>query len=287
VFVEENVRSIAGNELISKLDDELYALNSRLGEGTFPKQAKAYLDDWSASDVGWLRKYYPPDSDEAHYDATPAVEKAYAWVTGLREREFVGTESRLNTVFDLLRQIVFGTETDPEARLVELRRRRLEIDTEIAAVEAGDLPILEPAAQRDRYQQFASTAWSLLADFREVERVCGVRGGLAGVVGGVPAVFEMVEESLFEFGGDVAVGFGDAVVQVVAQAAGLGDFGVPSEISQVLWLCRSPWKVNPGRTGTVRTGGSARSWLPSTAGRRIRRMNVERHSQVPLGVVNT
>jgi len=169
VFIEDNVRSIAATELVSRLDDELYALNRRLGDGTFPKQAKAYLDDWSASGVGWLRKYYPPNSDEAHYDATPAVEKAYAWATGLREREFVGTESRLNTVFDLLRQIAFGTETDPEARLVELRRRRLEIDIEIAAVEAGDMPILEPAAQRDRYQQFASTAWSLLADFREVE----------------------------------------------------------------------------------------------------------------------
>jgi hypothetical protein len=169
VFVEENVRTIAEIELAGRLDDELYALNSRLGDGTFPKQAKAYLDDWSAPDVGWLRKYYPPDSDEAHYDATPAVEKAYAWVTGLREREFVGTESRLNTVFDLLRQIAFGTETDPQARLVELYRRRSAIDAEIAAVEAGKFSILEPAAQRDRYQQFAATAWSLLSDFREVE----------------------------------------------------------------------------------------------------------------------
>jgi hypothetical protein len=169
VFIEDNVRTIAETELTSRLDDELYDLNNRLGEGAFPKSAKAYLDDWSAPDVGWLRKYYPPDTDEAHYDATPAVEKAYAWVAGLRQREFVGTESRLNTVFDLLRQIVFGTETDPEARLVELRRRRMAIDAQIAAVEAGRFTILEPAAQRDRYQQFVATAWSLLADLREVE----------------------------------------------------------------------------------------------------------------------
>lgn len=169
VFIEDNVRTIAEAELTSRLDDELYTLNNQLGDGTFPKAAKAYLDDWSAPDVGWLRKYYPPDSDEPHYDATPAVEKAYAWVTGLREREFVGTESRLNTVFDLLRQIAFGTETDPEVRLVELHRRRSAIDAEIAAVQAGKFAILEPAAQRDRYQQFAATAWSLLADFREVE----------------------------------------------------------------------------------------------------------------------
>ena len=31
-------------------------------------------------------------------------------VTALRDRWFIGTESRLNTVFDPLRQLVFGTE---------------------------------------------------------------------------------------------------------------------------------------------------------------------------------
>ena len=34
--VEDNVRSISAAELISRLDDELYALNERFGEGTFP-----------------------------------------------------------------------------------------------------------------------------------------------------------------------------------------------------------------------------------------------------------
>ncbi|MCA1674304.1 MAG: DUF3375 domain-containing protein, partial [Actinobacteria bacterium] len=48
IFVGENARSVASAELISQLDDELYALNQRLGAGTFPKSAKAYLDDWSA-----------------------------------------------------------------------------------------------------------------------------------------------------------------------------------------------------------------------------------------------
>jgi hypothetical protein len=71
VFVTENARSIDATELASELDDELYALNERLGERTFPKQAKAYLDDWAAPDTGWLRKYYPEGSDEPHYDVPP------------------------------------------------------------------------------------------------------------------------------------------------------------------------------------------------------------------------
>lgn len=169
VFVEDNVRSISSADLVSRLDDELYVLNERMGENAFPKSAKAYLDDWSAAERGWLRKYYPPGSDEVHFDATPAVEKALAWVESLRARSFVGTESRLSTVFELLRQIVFGTETDPDVRLTELRRRRDEIDAEIARVERGAIAVLEVSAQRDRYQQLTATARELLADFREVE----------------------------------------------------------------------------------------------------------------------
>jgi flagellar motility protein MotE (MotC chaperone) len=169
VFVEDNIRSISAADLTSRLDDELYAINERLGESAFPKSAKAYLDDWAAPQAGWLRKYYPAGSDEPHFDATPAVEKALTWVKALRPRTFVGTESRLNTIFVLLRQMVFGAETDVQVRLAELNRRQLELDAEIARVQAGEIEVLDGSAQRDRYQQFAATARELLSDFREVE----------------------------------------------------------------------------------------------------------------------
>src|SRR6516165_7709478 len=168
VFVADNVRSIAATELASRLDDELYALNER-SPRSFPRPARAYLDDWASPESGWLRKYYIEGTDEPWFDATPAAEKALQWVRALGEREFVGTESRLNTIFDLLRQIVFGTETDPQARIAELRRQKQQIDDEIARVQAGDLIVLDSTGVRDRYQQFAATARELLADFRQVE----------------------------------------------------------------------------------------------------------------------
>jgi len=172
VFVTENVRSIPAAELASRLDDELYALNERAGPDEpkrFPKPARAYLDDWAAPEAGWLRKYYPEGTDEPHVDATPAVEKALQWVGSLAEREFVGTESRLNTIIDLLRQIVFGTETDPEQRIAELQRQRQDIDDQIDRIRDGQLDLLDASAVRERYQQFSATARELLADFREVE----------------------------------------------------------------------------------------------------------------------
>lgn len=169
VFAERNAANIPASALAAELDDELYALNQRLGEGAFPKEAARYLDDWASPVHGWLRKYYAAGSDEAHYDLSPAVEKALLWVNELRPRDFVGTESRLNTIFELLRQMVFGAEEDPERRLAQLHQRKDELDLEIRKAQAGDFTLLDAVSQRDRYQQFARTARELLSDFREVE----------------------------------------------------------------------------------------------------------------------
>ena len=172
-FVEGNRGACPASELAAALDDQLHALNTEIptesGEERFPKEPRAYLEDWAATDAGYLRRFYPPGDDEVHYEVTPAFEKAYAWVVSLQARSFVGTESRLHTVVELLRQIVHGTEVEPEVRLAELRRRRDEIDAEIAAVESGVVPVLDATGVRDRYQQLSTTARELLSDFREVE----------------------------------------------------------------------------------------------------------------------
>lgn len=172
-FVEANRGACPASEVAGALDDCLYALNATLptrnGEPRYPKAPRAYLEDWAATDAGYLRRFYPAGDDEVHYEVTPAFEKAYGWVVSLASRSFVGTESRLHTVVELLRQIVHGTEPDPQARLAELTRRREAIDAEIETVRAGHLPMLDAAGVRDRYQQFAATARELLADFRQVE----------------------------------------------------------------------------------------------------------------------
>lgn len=169
-FVEPNLRTIARPELVAKLEDYLFHLRERLGEGSFPRPASEYLDEWAADDRGWLRKYYPQGSDEPHFDLTSATEKALAWLAGLRQRQFVGTESRLLTVFQLLRQIVQGTEVDPKARIAELERRQSEIAAELARVRAGHVDLMDAAQVRDRFAQMTDTAYALLADFRELEQ---------------------------------------------------------------------------------------------------------------------
>ena len=81
------------------LEDELFHLRDRLGDESFPKTARAYLNDWAAPEKGWLRKFYRQGSDEVQFDLTPSTEKALGWLEGLSQRSFVGTESRLLSLF--------------------------------------------------------------------------------------------------------------------------------------------------------------------------------------------
>lgn len=168
-FVLPNVRTIPAADLTEALEDELYSLRASIGEERFPKSALEYLNDWAASDKGWLRKFYKSGTDEAQFDITPSTAKAIAWLGTLADQAFIGTESRLLTLFDLLRQMSEGSETDPLKRLEDLRARRQAIDEEIARVAGGDIEVLEESALRDRFQQFTQMARELLTDFRQVE----------------------------------------------------------------------------------------------------------------------
>ncbi|HEY7395876.1 MAG TPA: DUF3375 domain-containing protein [Gemmatimonadaceae bacterium] len=169
-FVDPNQRTIARDELIAKVEDELFRLREQLGDDAFPRSAAQYLDDWAADEKGWLRKYYPPGSDDPHYDITPATEKAIEWIRSLEDRHFVGTESRVLTVFELLRQLTQETQLDPNVRIAELEKRRAAIDAEILRVREGELLLLDPTQVKERFLQMAAMARGILSDFRELDQ---------------------------------------------------------------------------------------------------------------------
>jgi len=169
VFIVPNVRVMAQADLAESLEDELFALRESLGSDAFPKSALEYLNDWASTEKGWLRKFYVQGSDEPNFDLSPPTEKAITWLATLTQRSFVGTESRLLTLFELLKQMSEGSESDPQTRVTELHKRRDEIDREIEQILSGDIPLLDNTALKDRFQQFTQLARELLSDFREVE----------------------------------------------------------------------------------------------------------------------
>ena len=164
----------SASEVAAALDDQLYALNAALptesGEGRFPKDPRAYLEDWSVSDAGYLRRFYPPGDDEVHYEVTP----------GLREGVRVGVVARGPIVrghrieaahrgraaaADRARHR--GRSRCPSGRAAPPTRRAGRGDRGGGGRPASRCSIA--TGVRDRYQQFSATARELLSDFREVE----------------------------------------------------------------------------------------------------------------------
>ncbi|MHB1237315.1 MAG: DUF3375 domain-containing protein [Gallionella sp.] len=171
VFIRPNRRAIRQRELVSALDDFLYDLRLSYGEELYPRPSKEYLDTWAHADNAFLRKYYPPQEDEAEYDLSAATEKALEWLNSLRDKQFVGTESRLLTIFELLRNLVHETESNAETRIAELSKRKAEIEEEISRLQTGEKPfsLPSPTQVKERFFQIEETARHLLSDFRQVE----------------------------------------------------------------------------------------------------------------------
>lgn len=168
-FIAPNHRRMSRADLASALEDFLFALRETEGEDAFPRRAEAYLDDWASEEKGWLRKFYPQRSDEVYYDLMPWVEKALTWLESLIQRSFVGTESRLMTIFELLNQMVRGTEVDAAVRIQALEKQKADIEAELVRVREGSLDVLDDTSLKDRFLQVHKTARELLSDFREVE----------------------------------------------------------------------------------------------------------------------
>ena len=169
VFIEPNVRALPISELQSRLGDYIFKLREIHGPELYPRSAKAYLDEWANPEKGILRKFYPLQGDEPEYDLTPAAAQAIDWLQALAERQFVGTESRLLTVFDLLADIVSRTETDPEVKIRELEAKKEALEQEIEQIRTRGILPHDPVQIKERFFQAEETARHLLADFRQIE----------------------------------------------------------------------------------------------------------------------
>ena len=169
MFVQPNKRTLAYSELLSRLSDYLYLLQQRYAENKYPRTAKEYLDEWTSNDSAFLRKYYTNNSDEPECDLTPATEKAIEWLQGLEQKQFIGTESRLLNMFQLLREMANKTQHDPQLRIAELERQKAQIEDEIQKIRSGHMMSYDARQIKERFIQVEGTARALLSDFRQIE----------------------------------------------------------------------------------------------------------------------
>lgn len=133
---------------------------------------ESYLAAWCSSETRWLKRLLEADRDEPVYQLTPHTEEAFSFLDDALSKElgFVGTESRLKLVIQMLDQLVVGASDDPQVRLAALRKQRDELDREIAAIEAdGAVDRFRPTQIREQFAEAVKALKHLQGDFRLVE----------------------------------------------------------------------------------------------------------------------
>ena len=168
-FKSSATQSLNESEILTKLDDYLYAINEGYEEPKFPKSAKSYLDDFTNQNSSYLRKYYGYESDEPIYELTPDIEKLLTWLNGLQKQEFVATESKLKIIMTLLKELEFETNLSDKERIASLKAQKREIDKKIKAIENREDLRFDERKIKEQFMQIQKNSSELLSDFREIE----------------------------------------------------------------------------------------------------------------------
>lgn len=134
----------------------------------FDDKAKLYIDRWI--DSHYLRNVMDDNSKEPYVLLSKHIEKVFQVFELLKEKEFVGTESKFKDIFHKLRDIIENANPDKEKRLAELEKRKQAIDEEIRRIKIdGYVSTYEDYQIKSRYDEVNRLANELIGDFKEVE----------------------------------------------------------------------------------------------------------------------
>lgn len=168
-FISKNRRAMPYQELVGLLDHHLSDIADTYGDAKYTKSARAYVDDWINTKGGFLRKYLPQHAQEPECDLLPEVEKALRWLEEMQGKRFVGTESRLKLLLEMITSLVNGTSDDKQAKLAALQSKKAALEQQIIAVEQGMDSGLSATQVRERLYLLSDISRQLLGDFRQVE----------------------------------------------------------------------------------------------------------------------
>ncbi len=164
-FKEQHRQAYPASELTTRLSDLLFSINQP--EPRFPRPARYYLENWTQE--GFLRQYYEEHAEEATFELTPATERALLWITELDQTAFVGAESRLLQVFQLLRDLALSTTQDKNLRLEQLQEEKARLEQEIEDLKNDEFQRLDSTRVREQYFLIEEATAKLLSDFRQIE----------------------------------------------------------------------------------------------------------------------
>jgi len=165
IFKQKRNITIAQSAIEEALEDFLYDLNQSYNQ-IYPKSAKEYLNDWTNS--GFLKRYYSSDGDVL-YEITPYSQSALEFIESLEKREFVGSQTKFNIIFELLEELEFETNLSDEERIKALQSQKEQIDKRIEKIKKKEYLKFDSSRIKEHYLQILEQSRKLLYDFSQIE----------------------------------------------------------------------------------------------------------------------
>jgi len=166
-FTKNSKITLEHSEILSHLDDYLFNLNE-IYSNAYPREAKEYLEEFVSEKNGYLKKYHD-SADEAVYELTPHTQKALEFLESLEKKEFVGSRSKFNIIFDLLEELAFETNMSDEERIEQLKAQKHAIDKQIEDIKAKRDIRFDNSRVKEHYMQIEEMVRKLKYDFSEIE----------------------------------------------------------------------------------------------------------------------
>lgn len=138
------------------------------GSPDLDERARRYLNRWI--DLHYLRNVVDDATKEPFVLLSKHTEKAFQVFDLLKEKEFVGTESKLKDLFLKLQDITENAHPEKEKKLAELLRRKTQIEEQIRSLKKdGYVKVYENYQITSRVGDISRMVNELIGDFNEVE----------------------------------------------------------------------------------------------------------------------
>lgn len=132
-------------------------------------RARKYINSWCSEEKKYLHKYYN-QSRIPVVELSPSIERLFNFIENSEQKEFVGTDSRFQTILFQLRDLDQHVNADPEARIKELKNQRKKIDDEIQQIQkTGEVRTYSKVEIEERLGEISRSSRDLLSEFRQVE----------------------------------------------------------------------------------------------------------------------
>ncbi|MGD1817460.1 MAG: DUF3375 family protein [Pleomorphochaeta sp.] len=125
---------------------------------------------WSNPDNQFIYRYYNDNNIEM-IDLSTSVDRLFRYFEEIENLKslFIGTESKFIEILDRIKELDQKTNKNPQARIDELQKRKLEIEKEINQIkETGEVEIYSHTQIKERVNSLDRVAKSLVSDFKQL-----------------------------------------------------------------------------------------------------------------------